>query len=306
MPTIQQIANFLNLELFGHSNLNINKISPFPPKLGEISFIKNSNTIINEILKYDNGWDGAVIADDNLNGVVDLSCSSHMFSCAPKYDLAKTYWEFFDTTRLLPKEKCIIDNNITIGASVKIDNDVEIGPGCVLLGDIKIGSGSRIGSNVVIKNKALLGKNVTILSGSVIGEKAFSFGFSKKGESIGFPSLSGVIIEDNVRIGNNVTISRGVFKDTEISCGTIIDDLTNIGNAVSIGKYCKIMANCSISGRVILMDNCFLGRSSAVRQGVKIGCNSVLGMGSIVVSDINENVVAYGVPAKVASSSLKS
>jgi acetyltransferase-like isoleucine patch superfamily enzyme len=58
------------------------------------------------------------------------------------------------------------------------------------------------------------------------------------------------------------------------------------------------MANCSISGRVTLVGNCFLGRGSTIRQGVRVGKNSILGMGSAVLCDIDQDIVAYGVPAK--------
>jgi UDP-3-O-[3-hydroxymyristoyl] glucosamine N-acyltransferase LpxD len=299
MPTTKEIAQFLNLQLFGSSNTIIDKVASFPPKHSEVSFIKKSDNKIDEILKNNKGCDCLIIADISLKNIVDLSCSNFIFSQQPKYDLARVHWNFFNVNNNSSEEDfSITSNNSIIGRLVKIGRDVDIGPGCVLLGDIEIGSGSKIGSNVVIKNKVILGENVTVLSGAVIGENAFSYGFGVKGESIIFPSLSGVVIEDNVRIGNNVTISRGIFENTEICCGVIIDDLTNVGNAAKIGKNCKIMANCSISGRVTLMNNCFLGRGSSIKQGVKIGRNSILGMGSVIVSDIDKDIVAYGVPAK--------
>ncbi len=42
-----------------------------------------------------------------------------------------------------------------------------------------------------------------------------------------------------------------------------------------------------------------IGAGTMVRQFVKIGNNSLIGMGSVVIRDIPSNVKAYGNPCKV-------
>ena len=46
-------------------------------------------------------------------------------------------------------------------------------------------------------------------------------------------------------------------------------------------------------------DNVWIGGSVVVLPGVKIGSNSVIGAGSVVVKDIPKNSVAVGNPCKV-------
>lgn len=53
------------------------------------------------------------------------------------------------------------------------------------------------------------------------------------------------------------------------------------------------------AARIVIGDNVFIGTRSMVLKGVKIGANSVIGAGSVVVSDIPAGVVAAGVPARV-------
>ena len=53
------------------------------------------------------------------------------------------------------------------------------------------------------------------------------------------------------------------------------------------------------SAPVIIEDNVFIGAGSKVMKGVRIGRNSVIGAGSIVIKDIPANSVAAGNPAKV-------
>ena len=42
----------------------------------------------------------------------------------------------------------------------------------------------------------------------------------------------------------------------------------------------------------------YIGLSVPVKQGIKIGKNVVVGMGSVVVRDIPDNVIAMGNPAR--------
>ena len=51
-----------------------------------------------------------------------------------------------------------------------------------------------------------------------------------------------------------------------------------------------------------LKENCKVGSHSTVLPGVTIGKNSIIGANSLVVKDIPDNVVAFGVPAKVVRS----
>ena len=46
-------------------------------------------------------------------------------------------------------------------------------------------------------------------------------------------------------------------------------------------------------------DNCWIGGSTTIVGGVKIGNNVVIGAGSVVISDIPDNVVAAGNPCRV-------
>jgi UDP-3-O-[3-hydroxymyristoyl] glucosamine N-acyltransferase len=293
MITAGEISDFIGKNLIGDSGAIVSQLVSFPPKVNEISFISKNYKITKNLTR----WDGVVIADTSLKIYIGNE-SAVIFSDEPKYDLSRIYWEYFDKNQESIQSYKILENNAIVGDSVRLGSDVVLDSGCVLLGDIEIGNGSRIGCNVVIKNKVYIGKNVTVLNGSCIGEDPFSFGFSSRGESILFPSFAGVVIKDNSRIGNNSTISKGVFSDTEIGENVIIDDLSNIGNAVKVGKNSKIMASCSISGRVTIEENCFIGRASSIRQGISIGRNSIVGMGSVVISNVPNDVTVFGVPSK--------
>ena len=53
------------------------------------------------------------------------------------------------------------------------------------------------------------------------------------------------------------------------------------------------------NGKVILKNNCKIGSHSTILPGVTIGKNSIVGAHSLINKDIPDNVIAFGVPAKV-------
>jgi acetyltransferase-like isoleucine patch superfamily enzyme len=91
----------------------------------------------------------------------------------------------------------------------------------------------------------------------------------------------------------------GAFSYINALHGVVIKD------NVQIGSHCSIYSVSTIdnsSGRVILKNNCRIGSHSTILPGVSIGKNSIIGAHSLVNKDIPDNVVAFGVPAKVIHS----
>ena len=88
----------------------------------------------------------------------------------------------------------------------------------------------------------------------------------------------------------------GAFSYINALYGVVIED------NVQIGSHCSIYSVSTIdnsSGKVVLKNNCRIGSHSTILPGVSIGQNSIIGAHSLVNKDIPDNVVAFGVPAKV-------
>lgn len=98
----------------------------------------------------------------------------------------------------------------------------------------------------------------------------------------------------NFRMGKNTDI--GSFTYIQAKSEVVIEDF------VQIGSHCSIYSQSTIDGkqdRVVLKKNCKIGTHSTIMPGVTIGENSIIGAHSFVKNDIPDNVLAYGVPAKV-------
>jgi len=100
--------------------------------------------------------------------------------------------------------------------------------------------------------------------------------------------------KDKLTLGENTDI--GAFTYINAKYGVII------GKNVQIGSHCSIYSVSTIDdkkGKVIIKENARIGTHSTVMPGVTIGKNTVIGAHSFVNTDIPDNVVAYGVPAKI-------
>ncbi len=288
----KQVAAILSLDFAGN-NIVVNKASKFPPcEEGTLSFCNLSK----DIMLSEFPSNSIIMASQKLTDSFINKGASVIISDNPKFDYCRLFHN------LLPLKDYGVHADAKIGCEVILGKQVTIGSGSVLNGKIRIGDGSHIGSNVVLQNQVSIGKNVRIRNGSVIGEDAFSFGFSKNddasSESLRFPSFGGVIIEDNVQIGNNCVISRGTFADTILRKGALINDLVHIGNEVLVSEGAIITAHTDISARVKIGKNCWIGQSAAIRQGHVIGDGAIVGMGAVVVSDVPANTTVIGIPAR--------
>lgn len=226
----------------------------------------------------------------------DFSGEKDCLNCIRTEDPHRVFFyilkEFFSKKERMKKGI----NNI-ISPSAKIDEQVLIGNNCVIGDRVEIGKGCKIYNNVVIKDNVKIGKKCLIQSGAVIGEEGFGFLTAKDHSRERVIHLGSVTLGDNVEIGANTCIARGVMEDTVIGNGSKIDNLCHIGHNVKIGNNAFIVANTLVGGSAIIGDNCWLA-TSIIRNGISIGDNALVGFGSVVVKDVEVGAVVYGNPAK--------
>ena len=115
------------------------------------------------------------------------------------------------------------------------------------------------------------------------------------------PQIGGVVIEDDVEIGANVSNDRRhPVNSTIIGSGTKIDNQVQIAHNVVIGKNCLIAGQTGIGGSAVLGDNVTLAGGVAVVDHVTVGANAVVGALSLVTKDVPPGQVVWGMPARRA------
>lgn len=101
--------------------------------------------------------------------------------------------------------------------------------------------------------------------------------------------------KDLIQISPKTKIGYGLYVGHKMCI--IINSGTIIGNNVNISQFLNIGTNHNTPA--IIGNNVYIGPSVNIVEDVKIGHNSTIGAGAIVVKDVPNNATAAGCPAKV-------
>lgn len=148
---------------------------------------------------------------------------------------------------------CLISEDVKLGKDVKIFSFVNL-YGC------EIDDRTKIGTFVEIQKGVKVGKDCKISSHSFICE--------------------GVVIEDKVFIGHNVTFINDKYPKATNSDGSLMGE--------NDWKCLKTIVKTGAS----------IGSSVTILCGITIGKNATVGAGAVVTKDVPENTTVVGIPAQ--------
>jgi len=235
--------------------------------------------------------------------------ASQLLTSNPYFAFAKAIECFYPGLPFQPgiSEKAVISDRVQFGKSVSVypcaylSDDISIGDGTVILPGVFIGEKTEIGKhciihpNVVIREGVTIGDRVIIHSGTVIGSDGYGYTF-EKGEHYKIPQVGGVIIEDDVEIGSNVSIDRATLGNTIIGRGTKIDNLVQIAHNVKIGEKSLIIAQVGISGSSELGNYVTIGGQAGLADHTVVESGTIIAAKSGLFGHVTKGVYS-GFPA---------
>jgi len=180
-------------------------------------------------------------------------------------------------------------------------------PGAYVGNNVRIGKDCIIHPNVVIMDHCVIGNNVIIQPGTVIGSDAFYYN-KKTNRDVHYKkmlSCGRVVIEDDVEIGANCTIDRGVTADTIIGAGTKFDNLVHIGHDTVVGKNCLFAAQVGVAGATTIEDEVILWGQVGVSKTLTIGKGAELYAQSGVPASLEGGKKYFGSPVEDAKNKMK-
>lgn len=179
-----------------------------------------------------------------------------------------------------------------------VDPSSRIEAGAVVEDGVTIGAHTRIGANAVILRGSRIGSHCDIQCGAVIGDAGFGFERDEQMHPLRMIHLGGVRIGDHVEIGVHASIARGALGDTVIEDHVKINNLVHIAHNCHIGEGTLIGACADLCGSIHVGRCCWIAPNASIRQKLRIGDEAIIGIGAVVVKDVERGATVYGNPAR--------
>lgn len=285
---LKQIATIISAEFVGDPN--------FPVEgMNEIHVVTHGDIVFVDHPKY---------YDKALNSAATVILINKEVPCPQGKALLISDDPFRDFNKLTEYFRPFQTVSGPISETSKIGKGTIVQPNVFIGNNVHIGENCLIHSNVSIYDNAIIGNNVIIHAGTVLGADAFYY----KTRPEGFDKLKSggrVVIDNNVEIGANCTIDKGVTGDTFIGEGTKLDNLIQVGHDTIIGKNCLIASQVGIAGCVVIEDNVTVWGQVGMRSGIVVKKGGVLMGKAGITKSTKEDTIYTGNPAMEARLKLK-
>lgn len=180
----------------------------------------------------------------------------------------------------------VLGPDVAVGAGSRIEEGVVVGPGVV------IGAYTTIGPRAIVRGYAQIGNRVHIGAGSTIGEDGFAF-VRDGAQWLRVPGFGSVDIADDVHILDQTVVHAGVFGDTSIGQGCVLDSHVLIGHDARVGARTAIAGQCAIAGAAQIGNRCRIGGKSAIGEGVVLADDVTVTAMSLVTRSIGRRGARY-------------
>lgn len=109
------------------------------------------------------------------------------------------------------------------------------------------------------------------------------------------------VVASDVVIGKGSIICPGVVvcPNVTIGEGVIVNLNSTIGHDSIISNYVNIAPGANLSGFSTIGLSSYIGTNAAIREKITVGMVSTVGMGAVVVKDVEPGKVVVGNPAKI-------
>lgn len=217
----------------------------------------------------------ALARDDKIECAVVEADAEELQGINSRVDLAaaEAFWQERRRDQAMEDGVTLIDPaTVYFSYDTQLGADVTIGPNVAFAPGVKVGRGSEI-------------KAFSHLEGVVIGESASVGPFARL--------RPGAVLEDGVKIGNFVEVKNAVLGK-----GAKASHLSYIGDA-EVGPEANIGAGtitCNYDGyfkyQTKIGAGAFIGSNTALVAPVAVGDGAVVGAGSVITDDVDEDALA--------------
>lgn len=199
----------------------------------------------------------------------------------------------------------VLDISNAVPRPFGVHTTASIGSHAVIHPNVRIDEGVIIGEHCVIHRGTWIRENSVIRDHAVIGCEGINAYRGLDGRQRGFPHLASVLIGESCEIGAGSVIPRGILTSTVVGNHVVVGNLCNIGHGVVVEDNVWMSVGCLVGGHTSIGKKATLAMGVTVRDNLRIGAEAQVGMGSVVVRDVEAGVSIFGNPARLAGNKVK-
>lgn len=201
-------------------------------------------------------------------------------------------WHFYTLHNALVREShsttaSVIDSTAVVHPRAHVD---EYG--------VRIGAGVVIEPNATVLNGTTIGDHTIVRAGAVLGTE----GYEHKRTSRGVLSVAHdgeLIIGSNCEFGANSIVAKGLSRRaTIVGNDCKIDAGAFLAHCVQLQDRVFVVANATVCGSLDAADDVWIGPGAVLRDQISLGERSRVGMGSVLLSNVEADTRVLGSPAK--------
>jgi acetyltransferase EpsM len=171
--------------------------------------------------------------------------------------------------------------------------------------------GQRFGRNVICGGRgqlaSLLKKGISVIF-VAIGDCAARTRVASFAQQKGFKLATLIhpraILSPEALIGPGSLIAAGAVIGPGVRIGenVIVNTVASVGHECILGDGVHVGPGTHLGGEVKIGRTTWVGLGCNLKNQITLGANCIVGAGSLVLKDLPDDVLAYGVPAQVVSS----
>lgn len=257
---------------------------PLEPASNTVIFVKNTFDFKTEVKEC------IVVTKKHLD--IDKS-NRQVISSEPKKDYANILSKL---QKKLPVFEKYEENGSVISRNARIGSSTRIGRFCVIEDDVVIGEECEVGDYTYIGSHTRIGDKVSIREKCMIGISDADI-YRTESCCLTLLHLAGTIIEDGCLCLAGAHIASGDTRPTVIMRGSMVGIGANIGHNSLVGEKVLVGAHACVCGHCVIGDNSYVAPSATIMNRLHVGKNVNVGIGSVVLQDIEDGVRVFGNPA---------
>ena len=108
------------------------------------------------------------------------------------------------------------------------------------------------------------------------------------------------VIAESATLGDGTVVMAGAIVNPAVVVGShaILNTNSSVDHDCRVGDFASVAPGAALGGNVNLGYCAYVGIGAAINHGITIGDHTVIGAGAAVVRNLDDRVLAMGVPAK--------